>query len=86
MPEVTLRLRTFVRDVLVPEEDRAQFDEKTPLLESAILDSLKTAMLVNFIRDEFGVRLPLEKIEPETFRDVLTLSAVLCELDPMLAG
>lgn len=69
----------FVRDELTPEELKDSFEATTPLLETGILDSLKTAVLVNFIRDKLGVRLPLEKFEPETFENVAALSAVVCE-------
>jgi acyl carrier protein len=84
--EVLRRLRLYVREELVPEELKEGFDETTPLLESGILDSLKTAMLVNFARAELGLELPLERFEPETFQDVLALSAVLCESDPVPGG
>jgi acyl carrier protein len=79
LDEVLAALTGFVRDELVPDELKDGFDATTPLLEAGILDSLKTAVLVNFIRDQLGVRLPLAKFEPETFENVAALSAVVCE-------
>ena len=79
--EVLSALVRFIRDELAPEDMRARVDETTPLLESGILDSLRTARLVNFIFAELGVELPLERFEAETFHDALALAAVVCEVE-----
>jgi hypothetical protein len=84
--EVLGALVRFIRDELAPGDMRDRFDETTPLLQTGILDSLKTARLVNFVFAELGVDLPLDRFEPETFQDPLSLAAVVCEVEAAAGG
>ncbi|MFB4292448.1 phosphopantetheine-binding protein [Nonomuraea sp. ATR24] len=78
--ETTYRLVAFIQDNLVPDDAGLEVDEATPLLTSGLLDSLRTARLLNFIRKELGVPVPAAKLDPENFRDVTTIVAMLDEL------
>ena len=49
----------------------------TPLVESGILDSLRIAVLLHWIRDELGVHVPLEKIDAGHFADIATIAGML---------
>ncbi|MDA0636079.1 phosphopantetheine-binding protein [Nonomuraea sp. MCN248] len=80
MTELTRRLVDFVQENLVPEGDDLKVDETTPLLVSGLLDSLRTARLLNFLRKDVGVPVPAAKLDPDNFRDVATIAALVREL------
>jgi acyl carrier protein len=80
MGDETVRLTTFIRERLVPEDRRDGFDETTPLLRSGILDSLSTATLIGFIRRELGVRIPATAIDPANFADTRAVAALVRRL------
>jgi acyl carrier protein len=77
--EVSERLVAFIKRRFLPDELKPDFNEESPLLELGILDSLNTAILLNFIRRELGTSVPYEKIEAEMFKDVRSVTAVVCE-------
>ncbi|MFG1949357.1 acyl carrier protein [Nonomuraea sp. NPDC048826] len=81
MSELTQRLVGFIQDNLVLDGDDIEVDEKTPLLVSGLLDSLRTARLLNFLRKDVGVPIPAAKLDPENFRDVATIVAMVRELE-----
>lgn len=81
MTDLTRRLVDFVQDNLVEDGDDIKVDETTPLLVSGLLDSLRTARLLNFIRRDLGVPVPAAKLDPENFRDVATIVAMVRELE-----
>lgn len=81
MTDLTRRLVDFVQDNLVEDGDDIKVDETTPLLVSGLLDSLRTARLLNFIRRDIGVPVPAAKLDPENFRDVATIVAMVRELE-----
>ncbi|MEO3813984.1 phosphopantetheine-binding protein [Sphaerisporangium sp. B11E5] len=80
--EITYRLVAFIQENLVPDDEDMKVDETTPLLLSGLLDSLRTARLLNFIRREIGVPIPAAKLDPENFQDVATIVAMIKELEP----
>lgn len=82
MAEVDEKLAAFVRDQLLPDELKAGFGPETPLLELGVLDSLKAARLLNFIRGELGTKVPTSMIGTENFRDVRSIAAMVAALPP----
>lgn len=84
--EFTAQLVEFIRLEFVAESDRAQLTSTTPLMESGILDSLRVAVLLTFIRDSLGVSVPLTEMVTQNFRDIETIAAVLREASADLAA
>ncbi|MGA4993782.1 phosphopantetheine-binding protein [Nonomuraea bangladeshensis] len=80
------RLVAFVQENLVPDDVELEVDETTPLLLSGLLDSLRTARLLNFIRRELGVPVPAAKLDPDNFKDVATIVALIRELESAKIG
>ncbi|MFI7110226.1 hypothetical protein ACIBK9_28215 [Nonomuraea sp. NPDC050227] len=78
--DLTRRLVDFVQDNLVLDGDDVKVDETTPLLVSGLLDSLRTARLLNFLRKDVGVRVTAAMLDPENFRDVATIVTMVREL------
>lgn len=77
--DVRVALTTFIKQNLVPDEPY-DIDEDTPLLERGILDSLKTAMLLNYVRDGLGAPVPPYLIDSVNFRSVRTIAALVSNL------
>ncbi|MEV0804805.1 acyl carrier protein [Micromonospora sp. NPDC050200] len=77
------KLLRFIQDNLLPDELMAGFGPDTPLLESGILDSLSTARLLNFIRDEFGTTVPLSMIDALSFENVESIVAMIGRIGPV---
>jgi clorobiocin biosynthesis protein CloN5 len=72
-------LRAFLEERHL--DGRAELAADTPLLEWGILDSLSLAELTTFIEERFGLRVPLEAIVPDNFRDLEAIAAMLGGLD-----
>ncbi|WP_061297357.1 acyl carrier protein [Herbidospora cretacea] len=81
MTELTQKLVDFIQENLVQDGDDITVDETTPLLTSGLLDSLRTARLLNFLRKDVGVPVPAAKLESENFQDVTTIVALVRELE-----
>jgi acyl carrier protein len=73
-------LTGFALEHLVPDEVKGQFDADSPLLEWGILDSLRTAMLLNFIRRELGVAVPPSRIDPVDFASIRRIAMLVADV------
>jgi clorobiocin biosynthesis protein CloN5 len=76
--ETAARLLTFMRDRFLSGDPQGELDEHTPLLEWGILNSLNTAVLISYIRSEFGTSVALEKVNAATFKDIRSISSMVC--------
>jgi peptidyl carrier protein len=85
-PEVTDALIKFVQHNLVTEQPNITIEETTPLLELGVLDSLKTAVLLNFIHGELAVVVPPDRLSTRNFRDIRSIAAVVAELAAEQSG
>lgn len=72
-------LLAFIRTEFLSAEDRDALTLDTPLLESGVLDSLRVAVLLSYIRDDLGVHVPLTKMDARNFATVRQICAVLDE-------
>jgi acyl carrier protein len=76
--ELTGKLVAFIESIL-PEDQHVEIDERTPLLESGILDSLKTAILLNYINNELKLSVPTAKLSAKYFKDARTIAETIGE-------
>lgn len=75
--EMTQRIINFIRKELLPEEMKLEIDETAPLLRLGILNSLKTAILMNYMRDELRISIPVEELNSEDFESVESIIALI---------
>jgi acyl carrier protein len=80
------RLTTFVAAEFMDEEAAPDLTAATPLVESGVLDSLRIAVLLTFIRDGLGVHIPLAKIDAAHFKTIDAIADLLTEAQPSAAG
>jgi clorobiocin biosynthesis protein CloN5 len=78
--EVTRLLVAFIQENLLPEHEDLSIDETTPLLELGVLDSLKTAILLNYVRDELKTYVPPDLLTHAHFRNAGTIAALILEV------
>ncbi|MFC3452563.1 acyl carrier protein [Amycolatopsis speibonae] len=74
------RILSYVRDELADAAERDQVTSTTSLLEAGILDSLRTARLVAWLRDEVGARVPPIAMTGKNFRDVDSITDLAVSL------
>ncbi|GAB3971920.1 hypothetical protein GCM10029978_048000 [Actinoallomurus acanthiterrae] len=77
--EIADQISAFIQQRFLSDELKGTFDQTSPLLELGILDSLNTAILLNFIRRDLGIAMPAANIDSTTFRDVRGIAAVAAE-------
>ncbi|MCL2555088.1 MAG: acyl carrier protein [Actinomycetia bacterium] len=80
--DVRAKLTAFIRESFLAGDPNGELEDTTPLLEWGVLDSLKVAMLLNFLRGELGVVVPFGKMSGPNFRDVNHIVALVLELSP----
>ena len=79
-PTIIEELKRYIaQDVLAGKD--IGLDETTPLLEWGIMNSLEIVRLLSFIRKQFAVDIPADKLVADSFTSVsllLTLCWNLC--------
>ena len=76
--EVCTRLLAFIRDRFLAGDPQGELEKTSPLLEWGSLNSLNTAILIGYIREEFDAAVPLSRVDASTFRTVESISSMLC--------
>jgi acyl carrier protein len=84
--DVRSKLTAFIRESFLAGDRNGELEDTTPLLEWGVLDSLKVAMLLNFLRGELGVVVPFDKMSGANFKDVNHIVALVLELSPAPAA
>lgn len=77
--DYTSALIDFIRTEFLSGDERAALTATTPLVDSGVLDSLRVAVLLTYIRDGLGVQVPLAKMDSRNFADIRTIAAMLAE-------
>ena len=74
--------RYFAQDVLGGKD--IGLDETTPLHEWGIINSIEMVRLLQFVRKQFTVDIPADKLVADSFADMASLSSLI--LEQMAAG
>lgn len=70
-------LLTFIRTQFLDGDANGELTEDTPLLAWGVLDSFKTARLLDFIEDELGSQIPPAQLYAGNLRDVRSIAAMV---------
>jgi clorobiocin biosynthesis protein CloN5 len=76
----TDKITAFIQENCLGDRDLV-IDADTPLLELGVLDSLKMAMLLNYIRDALSTPIPPERLSAAHFRSPGTIAALIEEVE-----
>jgi acyl carrier protein len=74
------QLTQYIKEELVEPEVARELTATTPLLEWGVLDSMKVARLIGYLRDEHGVRVPPASMTGGNFRDLDSIANLAVEL------
>jgi acyl carrier protein len=74
------KLNDYVVAELLDGKDVEQFDTTTPLLDWGLLNSIETARLVAFVRQELGVRVPPTDMVKKHFQNLESIADLLLSL------
>ncbi|MGW7415282.1 acyl carrier protein [Streptomyces sp. NPDC054863] len=78
--EYASKLIDFIGDEFLQGDGKDQLTDTSPLMESGILDSLRVALLLSYIRDKMGLYVSPAKIDADHFKDVSTIAEMLHDL------
>ena len=81
--DISAELLDYIRANFLDGDPEGELDPDTPLLKLGILNSLRTALLVAHLGEEYGVQVPLIDVTADTFDSVRSLSEFVHEI---LAG
>lgn len=81
--EVAIRIKTFIGDNFLDGDRKGELNDTTPLLEWEVLNSMNSALLLNFLREELSVHVPLAAINAANFRDIKSISTLVTGLMPV---
>lgn len=73
------QIETLLVDFIAKElldGDARDLDERTPLLELGIIDSLTIVSLLSFVEDRFGACIAPERVRPEHFVNIAAIAAL----------
>jgi len=56
---------------------RVEIDGDTPLIENQIIDSFAAMELTAYLEDAFNVRIPHKEVNPENFKSINTILALI---------
>ena len=75
--QVVSELLGFIRSAFLDGDPAGELTDETPLLAWGILDSFKTARLLNFIEDDLGTRIPPEQLFAGNLKDVRSIAEMV---------
>jgi acyl carrier protein len=81
--EIKSALEKFIVEEFLQGEEEVPLTETTPLVDSGVLDSLRIAVLLTFIRDTLGMTVPLARIDANAFADISSIARTLIETSPV---
>ncbi|TDC72595.1 acyl carrier protein [Streptomyces hainanensis] len=78
--EISEKIGSYIRERFLDGDLNRELEETSPLLEWGVLNSMNTALLLMFIRDELGVAVPPKGINAGNFRDIRSITQMVIEL------
>ncbi len=83
--EISARLLDFIRERFLDNDVKSDLDMHTPLLEWGILNSMNTAVLLSFIRDDLDSTVPPSSLNGRNFKDVDSITSMILALPGTVA-
>ena len=75
------QLKSYIAQDVLGGKDIG-LDEKTPLLEWGIINSLEMVRLLRFVHQRFGVDIPTDKLIADSFTDIVSIANLVQEHMP----
>ena len=71
--EVLEALKAYITNEVLDGRDIG-LEASTPLLEWGVINSLEIVKVLNFIRNQFEIEIPPEKVTADHFKDLVSLT------------
>lgn len=76
-PEIEERVRRWVLEQILTDEEPEALTPSTPLVRTGILDSLSTLRLVGFLEETFGIRIAAHEVTEANLDSVGAIAALV---------
>ena len=77
MQHITQEVRQFVVDNLLFGDQDAGFSNSDSFIESGLIDSMGVLVLVEFVRDKYGIAVEDEELVPDNWDSVLRITGFI---------
>ncbi|MEU7611041.1 acyl carrier protein [Micromonospora sp. NPDC049204] len=78
--DVSARITAYIRERFLDGDPQGELRVDTPLLEWGVLNSMNTALLLMFIREELGTPVPARNVNAKYFKNIATITAMVLDL------
>jgi len=78
--DVCRLIGTYISEQFLDGSEDSGLKPDSPLLEWGVLNSMNTALLLAYIRNELGVTVPSTSITGRHFRDLNSITDMVCGL------
>ncbi|MHA4818113.1 acyl carrier protein [Streptomyces aculeolatus] len=78
--EISEKISAYIKERFLSGDQNKELENSTPLLEWGVLNSMNTALLLMYIRDELGVVVPPQGIVADNFKDIDSITRMVVDL------
>lgn len=78
--EISAKLTAYIKKRFLDGDENKELEDITPLLEWGVLNSMNTALLLMYIRDELGVAVPPKGIVADNFKNIRSITQMVVDL------
>ncbi|MFW6722506.1 acyl carrier protein [Streptomyces sp. MAR4 CNY-716] len=78
--EISEKISAYIKERFLSGDQNKELENSTPLLEWGVLNSMNTALLLMYIRDELGVVVPPQGIVADNFKDIDSITQMVVDL------
>ena len=78
--EISEKISAYIKERFLSGDQNKELANSTPLLEWGVLNSMNTALLLMYIRDELGVVVPPQGIVADNFKDIDSITQMVVDL------
>lgn len=77
MEDITAAIRTYIAQNILFSGETYPYSDDASLLDEGIVDSMNVLELVNFVEDQFGIKVSDHEIVPDNFDSVRRLATFI---------
>jgi len=77
MDDIKAVVKEYILDKFLPGEDPSALTDNTPLVTTAILDSLASLRLVSFLEERYGIRIEPHEATADYLNTVNLIAALV---------
>jgi acyl carrier protein len=75
--QILERVKKYILEEFLPDEDPAALTDDTPLMTSGVLDSVATLKLVTFLEEEFPIQIQPHEADADHLDSLQAITALV---------